>query len=314
MAPKLAVSPPHPPLSQTHVSRHPIALFPPALALQLTHDIAQGRYHRPPLPLSQTPTPPLRSSPLLLRPSPTPPLSRAPSCLSSAGENWPPSYPLPGALFEDIQRSPGALSDGGGEGSGWHGIRMLLGWVYSPFSKWRLSQRREIFAGLRDLVLLVCLFFWWVKMREHRKYRPIGLIFLPYVLMRWKWCAAPYGRVFGAAPADATPADATPADPAPADDPPPRTAHGAQSLAPPPTPPPTPPPISGNVIRPIRGDYAFFKKRLRTVDGADAVIINTPTSADVDVEVEGSVTKAMPTQLTPVYFPTAPSGTSHGSP
>ncbi|TYJ54516.1 hypothetical protein B9479_004840 [Cryptococcus floricola] len=58
---------------------------------------------------------------------------------------------------------------------------------------------------------------------------------------------------------------------------------------------------------------ASFEKRLRTVDGADAVIINIPTSADADYDIEGSVAKAMPAELTPVYFPSAPIGTHHTS-
>ncbi|ODN82494.1 hypothetical protein L198_07716 [Cryptococcus wingfieldii CBS 7118] len=78
-------------------------------------------------------------------------------------------------------------------------------------------QRREVIAGLRDLVLLVGLVAWWLGMSELKKYRPIGLILLPYVLMRWKWCATPYGtRVFGAVFAT---------------DAPPPTARQAQSLA-----------------------------------------------------------------------------------
>ncbi|TYJ51741.1 hypothetical protein B9479_007667 [Cryptococcus floricola] len=89
----------------------------------------------------------------------------------------------------------------------------------------RLFKGREVFAGLRDMVLLVCSYFWWVELSEHKKYRAIGLIFLPYVFMRWKWCATPYGtRVFGAAPATNAP---------------PPLAHPAVSLAPLPTVPPS---------------------------------------------------------------------------
>ncbi|TYJ51936.1 hypothetical protein B9479_007475 [Cryptococcus floricola] len=70
-----------------------------------------------------------------------------------------------------------------------------------------------------------------------------------------------------------------------------------------------------NVIKPIRREYldASFEKRLRTVDGADTIIINMPTSAHVDVDVEGSAAKVMPAKLTPVYFPAAPSGTPYTS-
>ncbi|TYJ51694.1 hypothetical protein B9479_007727 [Cryptococcus floricola] len=109
----------------------------------------------------------------------------------------------------------------------------------------RLFTGREVFAGLRDLLLLVGLVAWWVLMSELelKKYRPIGLLLLPYVLMRWRWCTTAYGtRVFGAAstaPTDAGPAPTAPdapgapADAAPADTAPPPTPHRAQSLPPP---------------------------------------------------------------------------------
>ncbi|ODN74167.1 hypothetical protein L202_07619 [Cryptococcus amylolentus CBS 6039] len=113
---------------------------------------------------------------------------------------------------------------GGERGSWWSGIRMLVVWVLHPFPENRIDKGREVFAGLRDLLLLVILVAWWVGLSEHKKHRPWGLIALLYVLPRWKWCTAPYGtRVLAAAPADTAPA--------PADVPPP-SARRAQCLAP----------------------------------------------------------------------------------
>ncbi|TYJ51695.1 hypothetical protein B9479_007728, partial [Cryptococcus floricola] len=101
----------------------------------------------------------------------------------------------------------------------------------------RVDSSKEVVLGLLDLALLVLLVAFWFLLSGKKNHRPWGLLVSPYVLMRWMWTTTPYGTRVLAAP-DA-PADATPADPAPADDPPPRTAHGARSLAPPPTVPPT---------------------------------------------------------------------------
>ncbi|TYJ57047.1 hypothetical protein B9479_002148 [Cryptococcus floricola] len=117
------------------------------------------------------------------------------------------------------------LIDGAGRGIWRIDIPMLVNWALLLFPEGRFNREREVIAGVRDLLLLVFLVVWWQEMSK--KYRAIGLILLPYVLMRWKWCEAPYGtRVFRAAPADAAPAT---------DDAPPPTPHRAQSLAPPPT-------------------------------------------------------------------------------
>ncbi|ODN81450.1 hypothetical protein L202_01879 [Cryptococcus amylolentus CBS 6039] len=79
---------------------------------------------------------------------------------------------------------------------------------------------------------MVLLVGWWVVMQgDMKRYRPICLLFLPYVLVRWRWCTAPYGsRVFGVAPADASaPADAASADSAHADASAPDNAASADS-------------------------------------------------------------------------------------
>ncbi|ODN86330.1 hypothetical protein L198_07349 [Cryptococcus wingfieldii CBS 7118] len=99
------------------------------------------------------------------------------------------------------------------KGSQWS-FRVLAGRLLSCLPEERSGQ--EFRAGLVDLVLMVALVTWWFAMSGLKEWRPIGLLCLPYVVGRWRWCTAPYGtRVFDASPAEAAEAEAA-ADTAPA--------------------------------------------------------------------------------------------------
>ncbi|ODN82500.1 hypothetical protein L198_07722 [Cryptococcus wingfieldii CBS 7118] len=152
-------------------------------------------------------------------------------------------------LNPDLEANPdfdAPLSDGGERDVWWPGSQELFAWLKHPFPEGRLGKGRQVFEGLRDLVLLVLLVGWWVGMKgDMKSWRLLGLFLLPYVLMRRKWCATPYGtRVFGAAPADTAPADTAPADATPT--------HATPTHATPPTLPLLPPPTehSPSPLRP----------------------------------------------------------------